>query len=76
MLKDRVSAKQLENWWNNNAWKKYKAAHDLEDHTGGGDGDRDQQIPHAPRKARAGQVSERVLERFRRSKVYYLINSV
>ncbi|KAH9475918.1 hypothetical protein JR316_0011479 [Psilocybe cubensis] len=32
----------LSNYWNHNAWAKYKAVRELENHTGGGDGDKDQ----------------------------------
>ena len=80
LLKGKVTLKQLENYFNNNAWNKYKYANDLEEHTGGGDGDEDREIPRerAPRKskARAGKPSTRTLNQFRRSKVYQLLHSV
>ena len=80
LLKGKVTLKQLENYFNNNAWSKYKYANDLEEHTGGGDGDEDREIPreHAPRKskARSGRPSTRTLNQFRRSKVYKLLHSV
>ncbi|PPQ98195.1 hypothetical protein CVT26_003241 [Gymnopilus dilepis] len=37
----RYTSEQLKNYWNTNAWAKYKAVRELDEHTGGGDGDAD-----------------------------------
>ncbi|TFK78545.1 hypothetical protein K466DRAFT_73554 [Polyporus arcularius HHB13444] len=42
MFKQRVSPLQIQNWWNRQAWDKYKACQEnIIRHTGGGDGDDD-----------------------------------
>ncbi|KAG2112865.1 hypothetical protein DEU56DRAFT_762003 [Suillus clintonianus] len=41
LLKGRVDHAQIRNFWHNQAWPKYKAVRERQEHTGGGDGDED-----------------------------------
>ena len=41
-MENTVTPIQVKNYWTNQAWEKYKAVRQLQNHTGGGDGDDDQ----------------------------------
>ncbi|KAG2365343.1 hypothetical protein BDR07DRAFT_1481462 [Suillus spraguei] len=57
----RVTSEQVRNFWHGQAWEKYKAVRDREEHTGGGDGDED------------GSDAE---YEFAKSRIYQLIDAV
>lgn len=40
----RVKPQQIRNYWVNQAWAKYKAVREMQEHTGGGDGDADRAV--------------------------------
>ena len=88
MFKGRVTAEQIRNFWNNNAFKKYKAIRGQLSHTGGGDPDAarlddgDTTGSERPAKRtdvtfkRVGTLSPAVLLVFYQSRMFDLIDAV
>ena len=88
MFKDKVQAGQIRNYWNNNAFAKYKAIRAQISHTGGGDPDAarsespTQSGFERPRKATdvtftaTRKFSSEILLAFYESKLYDLIDAV
>ena len=89
LFKDRVQAGQIRNYWNNNAFAKYKAIRPQVSHTGGGDpdaarsqspaqsgsGEHPQKTTDITFKA-TGKFSSEILHAFYESKLYDLIDAV
>lgn len=89
VLQGRVTAEQVKNYWENQAWLKYAACRGREDHTGGGDGDADRD---AQKDAEGGEVkpvksgkpgakrkvtfSNKTLDQFENSEIYRLMDAV
>ncbi|KAG2134075.1 hypothetical protein DEU56DRAFT_756981 [Suillus clintonianus] len=71
LLKGRVTSEQVRNFWHGQAWEKYKAVREREEHTGGGDGDEDGSDAEC-----SGEFSAKVLDEFAKSKIYQLIDAV
>ncbi|KAG1732434.1 uncharacterized protein EDB91DRAFT_1349084 [Suillus paluster] len=82
LLKGRVTSEQVRNFWHGQAWEKYKAVREREEHTGGGDGDEDgsdaecKPLSAKKRKRGSGEFSAKVLDEFAKSKIYQLIDAV
>ncbi|KAF8336086.1 hypothetical protein F5887DRAFT_920968 [Amanita rubescens] len=70
----RITPTQIRNYWSNQAWPKYKAVREMEEHTGGGDGDDDDDEESPSDKY--GGFSKKVLEKFKNSVIYEMINKV
>ncbi|KAJ3859092.1 hypothetical protein EV359DRAFT_86826 [Lentinula novae-zelandiae] len=79
IFKTKYTATQLSNAWKA-LWEKYKAVHERQEHTGGGDGDADcgEDDKSKERIARRGKAkfSERVLDAFEASKIFELLDKV
>ena len=64
---------QIHSYWTSQVWPKYKAVWEMEEHTGGGDGDdNDDDTP----SEKYGGFSKRVLEKFKNSAIYKMIDKV
>ena len=57
MLEDAVTLAQVKNYWWNQAWEKYKAVRQLQNHTGEGDGD-EESIPNSTGETGSDSNSE------------------
>ncbi|KAL7281623.1 hypothetical protein ACG7TL_004940 [Trametes sanguinea] len=89
LFKDRVHVQQIRNFWNHNAFDKYKAIRGQLPHTGGGDPDTEH-IPMASGSSQQRQLTERadftftptrdysakILSEFYNSRMYDLIDEV
>ncbi len=89
VLDGRATLTQVHNYVLNQAWDKYKACKEWEEHMGGGDGDADHEVgendddealdkkkPRPKRKKGAlpGNYSLKVLQAFKESEVYELLD--
>ncbi|KAG2132031.1 hypothetical protein DEU56DRAFT_757386 [Suillus clintonianus] len=81
LLKGRVDHAQIRNFWHNQAWPKYKAVRERQEHTIGGDGDEDgegDELDNGMKRKRTSKkkVSKKVLDEFEASEIFRAIDAV
>ncbi|KAG0704471.1 hypothetical protein DFH29DRAFT_997562 [Suillus ampliporus] len=91
LMKGRLDHAQIRNFWHNQAWLKYKAVQERQEHTGGGDGDEDDNgdevdgesveddiaLDGTKRKHTSKKkISKKVLDEFEASELFKTIDAV
>ena len=90
-MKGRLDHAQIRNFWHNQAWPKYKAVWERQEHTGGGDGDEEDDgdevegesleddiaLDGTKRKYTSKKkMSKKVLDEFEASEIFKTIDAV
>lgn len=90
-MKGHLNHTQIHNFWHNQAWPKYKAVQEWQEHTGGGDRDEDDDRDEVEgesveddialdgtkwKHTSKKKISKKVLDKFKASELFKTIDAV